>query len=78
MTSDFAEMWTDVAGFGPEQQETMRTGGYYSIEALPGLRVISFNTNYWLVFASAKHAYAALQSRHKQKIRCAGCLPHKF
>ena len=47
MLDEFAEMWVDVAGFTEEQQDTMRAGGYYTIPLLPGLRLLSFNTNFW-------------------------------
>ena len=48
MTNEFADLWTSVADFTEEQQETMRAGGFYAIQLLPGLKLISFNTNYWL------------------------------
>ena len=47
MANAFAEEWEGVAGWGEEQKETMRAGGYYSMLVQPGLRLLSFNTNYW-------------------------------
>ena len=47
MTSEFASYWSELARFDAVAEETMRSGGYYAMSPLPGLRVISINTNYW-------------------------------
>ena len=47
MLDEFAEGWTELAGFTEEQQKTMRAGGFYTLAIQPGLRLISFNSNYW-------------------------------
>jgi hypothetical protein len=47
MNSAFAALWADFADFSDEQKDTMVEAGYYSILAREGVRIISFNTNYW-------------------------------
>ena len=42
----FTDLWKDVAKFEEEQIETMLAAGYFSVEARPGLRIISYNGNY--------------------------------
>jgi hypothetical protein len=40
------ELWSPLSRMEPEQEETMRKGGYYSIQQRQGLRLIIFNTNF--------------------------------
>ncbi len=39
-------MWQSLANFGEEAKSTFELAGYYSTEVEPGLRVISYNSNY--------------------------------
>ena len=47
MNLEFASLWTPYANFTDDQRATMTEAGYYSILVREGLRVLSFNTNYW-------------------------------
>jgi hypothetical protein len=42
----FFSLWGSLGGLGEEQEATILRSGYFSILAKPGLRVISYNTNY--------------------------------
>ena len=37
----------------------MRLGGYYSTQVLPGLKLISFNTNYWQALAMTSSPFVS-------------------
>ena len=44
----FYNQWADLSNFGPEQLETIRTAGYYAIDATnqTNLKIVSINGNY--------------------------------
>ena len=43
---EMTRYWKDLSEFTPEQETTFTAGCYFSKELRPGLRVISYNTNY--------------------------------
>ena len=53
MNEAFVEMWRGLAGFGADQETTMKKMAYYTMP-IPGynkLRLLSINTNhYWYVY----------------------------
>ena len=46
LNKELARYWRDLSGFGEEQMRTFEEAGYYSVLARPGLRVLTWNTNY--------------------------------
>ena len=46
LNQGLSDWWTDNSRLSPEQQDTLKTGGYYSITVQEGLRVISYNSLY--------------------------------
>ena len=42
----FTEWWKGVSRFTPEQEATIRKGAYYTILARPGLRILTYNSQY--------------------------------
>ena len=44
----FYNQWADLSSFGSEQEETIRTAGYYAIDAFnrTDLKIVSINGNY--------------------------------
>ena len=47
MNEEFVDMWSNLANFTVASEESMKAGGYYTELIRPGLRILSFNTNYW-------------------------------
>ena len=43
---NFIQYWGPISGFTAEQEQTLRDGGYYSVLAKPGLRILAINSNY--------------------------------
>lgn len=43
---EYAAYWQPISNFGAQQLETLYYNGYFDMVARPGLRVISFNSNY--------------------------------
>ena len=43
----WGKVWTEAAGFGPEQNTTIHMSGYYTTLVRPGLRIVAYNSNYW-------------------------------
>ena len=41
-------LWGEDLGHDPAALETLGRGGYYSVSAAPGLRVMGMNVNYWV------------------------------
>lgn len=43
----YFDMWQPVSRFTDEQRLTYLKGGYYTISVVPGLRILSYNSNYF-------------------------------
>ena len=47
LTESYYESWANVSQFGTEQQKSIMTAGYYSINSsISNLKIVSVNTNY--------------------------------
>ena len=46
LNRELANFWQHLSGFQDEQMRTFLEAGYYSILVQPGLRVMSWNSNY--------------------------------
>lgn len=42
----FLNAYTDLSNFTADQEETIRTAGYYTTLVKPGLRILAYNSNY--------------------------------
>ena len=61
----FIDYWGPLAGFGEEQINTVRDGGYYTVLLRPGLRILSWNSNFGL---KKKEDFVNLESRLYNKL----------
>ena len=43
---EITKYWMRLSDFTPEEEETFKTGCYFTKVIRPGLRVVSYNTNY--------------------------------